>query len=59
VYDYPAQQIASGTVSLTWVFPVSSAGGYENFALVVQAQGSTITVTSHNMTVMFFPRQNN
>jgi hypothetical protein len=50
----------AATINLTWVVPITQAGGYQNFGLAVANAGSTaVTVLGHNMTAMFFPRQNN
>lgn len=47
------------TLSLSWVVPITTSGGYENFAVVAYSDGNGSYVINHNLTVMYFPRQNN
>jgi hypothetical protein len=46
------------SLCLSWVEPINTVGGYENFATVIDCEGSGIELVSHNLTVMYFPRQN-
>jgi hypothetical protein len=57
-YD-PNEFGSFGTVTLNWVVPITAAGGFENYGLAVESLSSAITVEGHNLTVMYFPRQNN
>jgi hypothetical protein len=47
------------SVTISYVLPITTAGGFENFALVAESGGSGSTVTYRNLTVMYFPRLNN
>ena len=50
------------SLALSWVVPITSPGGYQNFALelnIGSSGGDGYTILSHNLTVMYFPRQNN
>ena len=49
-------------LSLSWVVPIAAANGYQNFAIEVKSfgnSGSAAEVDSHNLSVVFIPRQNN
>jgi len=47
----------NASVSLNWVVPVTAAGGTEVFKTYVYGSGGgTISLNSHNLTVMFFPQ---
>jgi hypothetical protein len=50
------------SMTVSWVVPITSAGGYQNFGLELYINGTAgdkIIINSHNLTVMYFPRQNN
>jgi hypothetical protein len=49
-------------LSVTWVVPITSAGGEEVFATYISAatcSAGRTAVNTHNLTVMYFPRLNN
>jgi|GEM_PF-4255220 len=48
-----------GTLSLSWVVPITNPNGYQNFGLNVVSKGGGAHILSHNLTVLFVPRQNN
>jgi hypothetical protein len=48
-----------GSISLSWVVPINSPGGYQNFALYAQTDSGDSYIYRHNLTVMYFPRINN
>jgi hypothetical protein len=47
-----------GTLTLTWVVPISGAAN-QTFALVGHTDGGSANVYDHNLTVMYFPQMNN
>lgn len=49
----------NGTLSIFWVVPITSSGGYGNFQLTANTASGTAYIYSHNLTVMYFPRRNN
>lgn len=46
------------SLSLSWVEPIATAGGTESFEVYAIANGSGAAVFYHNLSVMYFPRQN-
>jgi hypothetical protein len=50
---------AQATVALTYVVPISGPGANQTFALVGHAPDGSTDVSNCNLTVMYFPRQNN
>ena len=44
---------------LSWVVPIPATGPKQTFSLVGRTDGGTTTVKARNLTVMYFPRQNN
>jgi hypothetical protein len=58
-YFNPDEFGATAVVTLTWVVPITTAGGYENYGIAVTAlSGGSIQILGHNLTVMYFPGAN-
>jgi hypothetical protein len=47
------------TVALTWVVPITASDSSQSFTLAGQASGGDCDVFARNLSVMYFPRQNN
>ena len=47
------------TLTLTWVVPISAAAAPQSFSLVAHSENGQNWVEGRNLTVMYFPRQNN
>jgi hypothetical protein len=41
------------------VVPITVANGYQNFALQAKTVSGTANISSHSLTVLYVPRQNN